>query len=286
MSTDVDPFDLLTAEWVSLCEDTWRGQVVAGWLRDEGVLDGQDVPTDLKTLLRLLAWRDRRQGRDHSDAWLAVLLGRAVAEGDEGQLAARVVVQAMVPSAVRTTRRLLRSDGRRWADVAQVVVACLCQVVRTYPLSRRPRRIAANVVMETVHWASREVRSEWEPLGDVLDGEFPARVQDGAEGSGDPVLLAELVVLSEAASAARLYAGDNGVDELSGARGEVVEVLLWALGEGVLPEKSAVELTEYYRDQARSIGRAHGASPADRMRRSRAVQRLRKAAPAYLAQAC
>lgn len=87
-------------------------------------LRGTGAAWTLDALLGAFAREDRRQGRAHTDIWLGVLLARAAGEGEEAQLAARVVVQAMLPSAARTARSLLRSDGRQFIDVAQAVVAC------------------------------------------------------------------------------------------------------------------------------------------------------------------
>lgn len=76
---------------------------------------------------------------DDPDARLGELLRRC-AGGD--QLAGRVVLQAMLGKLVR----LAAEDV--WHGVDEYVAECWLGVA-TYPLARRPRRIAANLAMDT-----------------------------------------------------------------------------------------------------------------------------------------
>lgn len=119
-----------------------------------------EAPDQLDDLLAELARRDRSKGRQHSDRWLAALIRIAVGSGPDAQLAARVIVQAMLPAAVRLTQSLLRPE-RDFDAVGQVVIASLYQVVRTYPASRQ-QRFAANLKLETLHRASRELQADAE----------------------------------------------------------------------------------------------------------------------------
>jgi hypothetical protein len=90
-----------------------------------------------------------------SDPVLAALLTE-VSGGD--QLAARVVLQALIGRMVRMAQRDFRSN-------AEDYLAALWCVINSYPLSRRPVRIAANLSLDTLKSVSSEHR--WLRRGDV-----------------------------------------------------------------------------------------------------------------------
>ena len=90
-----------------------------------------------------------------SDPILAALLTE-VSIGD--QLAGRVVLQALIGRMVRMAQR----DPRAGIDDYLARLWC---AINSYPLSRRPVRIAANLSMETLKSVSREHR--WLGRGDV-----------------------------------------------------------------------------------------------------------------------
>jgi hypothetical protein len=93
--------------------------------------------------------------RLNSDPILAALLTE-VANGD--QLAGRVVLQSLIGRMVRMAQR----DPRAGVDDYLAPLWC---VINSYPLSRRPVRIAANLSMDTLKAVSREHR--WMGRGDV-----------------------------------------------------------------------------------------------------------------------
>jgi hypothetical protein len=74
------------------------------------------------------------------------------------QLAGRVVLQALVGRMVRMAQR----DPRSTIDDYLAWLWCM---INSYPLSRRPARIAANLSMDTLKAVSRERR--WVRQGDV-----------------------------------------------------------------------------------------------------------------------
>ncbi|MCX4673674.1 hypothetical protein OG453_44775 [Streptomyces sp. NBC_01381] len=274
----------LNAEWRWLCDRPAPAAQVRGWLIEAGVVDEQ-TPHRLDELHDLLQQRSQEEGRRFSDAWLTVLLERAVSEGEQAQLAARVVVQAMLPGAVRMTRRCLRA-GEEFTDVAQLVVAALYQVVRSFPIERRHRQLARNLRLELWHIVSRELGREFAPSGEELPGEKELR-----EGSvADPLAQAEVVLLANAAEAAGLRKAAEPVEELAGARGELVELLVWALAEKHLTTDAAAAISDHYREAGAvedlAAARAAGVSAAAiRQKRRRAVVRLRAAAPLWAAAA-
>jgi hypothetical protein len=91
----------------------------------------------------------------HSDAVLAALLAEA-AVGDH--LAGRVILQALVGRMVRMAQR----DPRSSIDDYLARLWC---VINSYPLSRRPVRIAANLSLDTLKAVSQDHR--WFGRGEV-----------------------------------------------------------------------------------------------------------------------
>jgi hypothetical protein len=281
----------LDAEWGLLNQHAPTVRTVTGWLLDAGVLEPGVVPLSLDGLRDVLSARDRAEGRAHSDRWLTVLLRRAQEPGSEAALAARVVVQAMLPSAVLTAQRLAVGCAQR-ADVAQVVVASLWQVVVTYPLARRPARLAANLAWETLHVASREMRRERPGSGRERPGfegfepdeELLLEVVDADMG---PDRLAERALVSDSAVRLRLVAGPER-QQVLGQRGELLDLLVWAVTAGVVGSDAARDLVRLVEEQDLAGGlRRPGVKETarERKRRSRTVQRLRAVAPEFLAHA-
>ena len=93
--------------------------------------------------------------RLYSDPVLGALLAEA-SLGD--QLASRVVLQALIGRMVRMAQR----DPRASFDDYLARLWC---AIESYPLERRPARIAANLSMDTLKAVSREHR--WMVRGDV-----------------------------------------------------------------------------------------------------------------------
>jgi DNA-directed RNA polymerase specialized sigma24 family protein len=120
----------------------------------------------------------------YSDPVLAALLAE-VSLGD--QLAGRVVLQALVGRMVRMAQR----DPH--ASIDDYLARLWC-AIGSYPLERRPERIAANLSMDTLKAVSREPR--WMSRGDVTlwpSSESleqllpPARLDGSCDDSPQPV---------------------------------------------------------------------------------------------------
>ena len=134
--------EALNRDWDELV-DRHRGSV-RGWSRSHGALAECHSLADV-----LLA------ARGQPDAVLAALL-TLVSKGD--QLAARVVLQAMLG-------RVVRMAGRDpAAGVDDYVSALWCRIC-AYPLASRPSRIAANLSMDTLKAIALERR--WLRIGGV-----------------------------------------------------------------------------------------------------------------------
>jgi hypothetical protein len=133
-------FDLLDHEWSHLSRD--RG--AARRLPEACAVAGNAATLD--DLERYV----RTTGPAAADRVLLELIGRVVDHGD--QLAARVLLQLLLPGA--------RSLARRWwalgdqDERAAAAVSAVYGRIRTYPLRRRPGRIAANVLLD----AARDLR--------------------------------------------------------------------------------------------------------------------------------
>ncbi|MFE7948208.1 hypothetical protein [Streptomyces sp. NPDC057426] len=269
---DIRVFKGLNAEWALVCAVPGSGERVRGWLEQAGALRQGEGPTELEELLGWIGVRDRRLGREHSDRWMRALLAEASGEGAEARLAARVVVQAMLDGAVKMTLSLLR-PGRDFDEVGQVVVASLYGVVRAYPLHRR-QKVAANVLLETLHRASRELRID-DPQGLEWD---PALLE--LPGSENVAETACRNALMEQAAAGGL---SDGFGELEPAQAELAELLLWGVQKGLLTRARAQQIAGEAREEARSAAEQAGVSAVTwRKRRSRSAARLRAVAEQWV----
>lgn len=162
-----------------------------------------------------------------ADRVLVALVARAV-EGDG--LAARVLLQLLLPGA----RRLARTW---WAlgdaeERASAAVAAVYDRIRHYPLARRPRRVATNILMDAASDLRRSVRSapRW-------GGEVRARHEPAAPTPSHPALeLAD--VLRDAVAGGVLDAGDaeliaasriagTSLAEIAARRGAKLRTLQW-----------------------------------------------------------
>ncbi|MFJ8855690.1 hypothetical protein [Streptomyces sp. NPDC102437] len=270
-------FESLDAEWALVCAGAGRAEMVLGWLREGGVVLEDERAHGLAELLVELECRDRVRGRVHSDRWMRALLERAAGDGDEGQLAARVVVQAMLPGAVRLTQRL--RAGRDFDETGQVVVSCLYQVVRRYPMWRKGG-VAATLLLETLHMASRELRADTEAEAVPWHPVLESAVVSGDVAADDPAGVVWRTVLGRQAAEAGLLQAEEVPD---GARGELVELLVWAVAAGLLDVVRARVIADESRAGARESAEAAGVSAVTwRQRRSRTVRQLRPIADQWV----
>ena len=165
-----------------------------------------------------------------ADHVLVVLVARAV-EGDE--LAARVLLQLLLPGA----RRLARTW---WAlgdadERAAAAVAATYDRIRRYPLARRPRRIAANILMDAASDLRRAARaaqvpaSSWDAT-DVLHGLAPVPTTHPALELADALADAVgqgLVTSDDAELIAVSRIGGTSLREVARRRGAKLRTLQW-----------------------------------------------------------
>jgi hypothetical protein len=186
-----DMFRLLEAEWtMHLAHDpAARAQLAE-------VLDAVGARTlgDLEAHVRAAAPAE-------ADRVLLALVRRAVA-GDD--LAARVLLQLLLPGA--------RSLARRWwalgdhHERAAATVLAVYHRIRTYPVERRPGRVAANILMDAATELRRGVPRVAEvPTADPRDHQ---RAEAGGEEAGGHAALELAEVLADAVADGTLAAAD------------------------------------------------------------------------------
>lgn len=134
--------DRLDAEWQALVEAPATAQALARWRRLEQPLQEID---DLPQLRRLV--HDRTQ-LDRADRVLAALVRLAAVTGHDDLLATRVVLQLMAPGGMRLAKGLRNLTGDP-VSAESLVFGELTIQIRTYPWRRRPKRVAANLLLDT-----------------------------------------------------------------------------------------------------------------------------------------
>ncbi|HVM40054.1 MAG TPA: hypothetical protein VM618_04645 [Acidimicrobiia bacterium] len=226
----------LDAEWRCLVHSRRGAAALAGWRSDDPAFDFPD----LASLVRYVERRD--QGPEAADAVLAALARRAPTDG----MAARTLLQLLLPGCKAMLRGVHPRDRH---ERAALVVAVAYDRIRTYPIDRRPRRIAANVLLDTRQRVGRTafVGEPTVPLDAVSERRL-------ATATGDPEPGAELVRLL-------------GV----------------AVRRGILTAETArlIALTRVAGVPIADVARSEGTSEQTvRRRRLRAEERLRRAVAA------
>lgn len=136
----------LVREWVALNAHTSCATTVRRWGRLEPALAGHSRPCDIVDAIDHAAFTQKDQ--------LLAALTRLFHDGQ--QLAGRVVLQTMMPKLVRITLRTTpTSTDNAWLeDRHHITLAEFWDVLSTYPLHRRPNKIASNLAMDTLHRVS------------------------------------------------------------------------------------------------------------------------------------
>ncbi|MEV4616806.1 hypothetical protein AB0K43_30060 [Kitasatospora sp. NPDC049258] len=274
-------FDRLDTDWAVLCGDASVRAAVAGWLAADHlaveVAEAAGSWTNALGPEQVLAALRPGTGMLSdalADSVLRALLLRAGGRGRAAALAARIVVQAMVPAAVRMVRGQVRPfGGRTFDDVADVVVAALYETACSGRIHTRPGRPAANLVLDTLHQVCRDLAADREPLGVPL----PADDQvDPASGPADHV---HAHAVRDAADAAGLRPVTSGEQEMDRARLELLELLLDAMEAGTLTPADGRAIAWHYTavpvPDVRAAAAAGTSAGAWQRRRSRAVRALR-----------
>ena len=184
------------------------------------------------------------------------------------ELAARVVVQRLVPGLVHAARRRRQQQGMQSAF--DELVATTWVLVRTYPLERRPRRGAANLCRDAEYQAFvRPLRlrsGDERPVGSLHDdvGERTGPARPGARRS-------------TGATAPGVMRNGHPA-----AADEVRALLVEAIGSGIDRRALAlvVELHLAGRHPRAVAGELHVSERTVRMRRDAVVRQLARMAAA------
>ncbi len=156
-----DLIEQLEAEWPLLAAGALQPRLRA-WAASEPALAGFATPQQLLRNLRGLRGRPRAE-----DAILAALVRQAQSD----PLAARVVLQALLPGLKALAGRILLEAGER-EELWSALLAHCWERIRRYPIERRPRRIAANVLLDTLKKTTRELKRQ-RHLRDNEGGDAP-----------------------------------------------------------------------------------------------------------------
>jgi len=179
------PVDVLDAAWRHELASPHLRRRFAAWQETEPALCAF---RDLAALLRFLR---RGKGSARKDEVLCALLRRARWE----PIAGRVVLEAMLPGLKNLAGRLL-TDARDREELWSVLLSSAWGRICAYPVARRPRRVAANLLLDSLHdmlaalsymrgdpvaragTLSSRVVARGEPVG--VDACFEAAVSAGA----------------------------------------------------------------------------------------------------------
>lgn len=138
----------LNTEWRHLADAATSSAALRRWADREPALAG------CQDLHQLHAEVHDRSRPEAADRRLAALIRWAAIDGGDDLLAARTVLQLLLPGAVRLSQQV-RSMVPEPGEELPVVVSELTVGIRTFPWQRRPRRIAANLLLDARQRISR-----------------------------------------------------------------------------------------------------------------------------------
>ncbi|MGH2942638.1 MAG: hypothetical protein ACRDLN_07700 [Solirubrobacteraceae bacterium] len=193
---DLVPIARLERDWRLEVASVEMARHLRQWQASEPALRAFGDPA---AVLRFL----RRSGSgERQDRVLRALVSRA----RDDPAAGRLVLHALLPGLKRLSARLL-VDTREQEELWSTLLACAWQHIRGYPVARRPRRIAANVLLDTLHDAvaahQRTVRDRAElnagmallaPARARIDADIEAVTRRAVRASAITVTEAELIL--------------------------------------------------------------------------------------------
>ncbi|MDH6129801.1 hypothetical protein [Kitasatospora sp. GP82] len=277
-------FSRLDADWAELCADASVRAAATGWLTADHL--AAEVARAVgswvdalgpEQLLAALRPGGGLLSDALTDAVLRALLRRACGRDRAAALAARIVVQAMVPAAVRMTRGQVRSFGGRTFDaVGHLVIAALYETACSGRIHTRPGRPAANLLLDTLGRVCRDLAADREEHGEDL-----VLAEELADPTPGPADYAHTHAVHTTAAAAGLHPNPVGEQEASFARLELLELLLDAMEAGTLSPDDGRAIAWHYTaapvPDVQAAATAGITPDAWRRRRSRAVRALKTA---------
>lgn len=238
----------LLQEWVDLNRLTSSATTVRRWGRLESALAGYGRPGDIVDAID-------QSGGAQTDMLLLALV--RLFQGGH-QLAGRVVLQTMLPKLIRITLRTSpTSTDNAWTeDRHHITIAEFWDVLATYPIGRRPSKVASNLALDTLHRVSGTRRPEEAIPVD------PTELPIGAHGLP-----------------AYTFDHDAAAGEIN-ADADLVQVITWGVARGTItPDEGSLLAASYLPDPGASGFAAAAAElglsqAAVRQRCSRASRRL------------
>jgi hypothetical protein len=138
--------------------------------------------------------------RADKDAVLGALLAWAKHEA----IGAQMVLEIIRPGLLNLSSRIVR-DAREREELCSMILLAVWEVIRNYPLARRPRRIAANLLLDTLHQTLAQVgaesawRAAWSFTGvETRDGAAAQQADGDVDGLLDRAVRAGAVTAEEA----------------------------------------------------------------------------------------
>lgn len=227
----------LNVEWDHLCADPATAATVTGWATTHSALTGC---ASLASIERTVT------GTASSTATDAILLALLTLAHDGERLAGRTVLQLMLGKAIRLAASHTGRDTR--SSLEQITIAALWTVIATYPLDRRPTKVAANIAMDTLHAVTAELAHDRHETPTSPDNLRPTTAQ--------PHEPADL---------------------------ELINLLAWAVDHHAITHGDAVLILDIYAPAPGETGGAaaavkHGVTwSAARQRASRAIRKITRA---------
>lgn len=186
---NLDPVEQLENEWRQLTRGPLQARMRV-WAAANPALAAFPDPAGLIRFLRGPSrWQDK-------DAVLAALLVLARQE----PLAGRVLLQALLPGLKALAGRLLLTGSER-PGLWQLLLAQVWEQICCYPVERRPRKIAANLLLDTLNQTTRMLKRERQHRQQLPLEPLPA-VASVSEASGDVERPLHDAIAAEAITAA------------------------------------------------------------------------------------
>jgi hypothetical protein len=146
---DDDLVERLEREWQTLATGALARELRC-WARREPALAGIANPAELRRKLHGLRGKHEQENQ---------ILAALLRLGQSDPLAARVVLQVLLPGLKNLASRILFEAEER-ATVWSLLLGHAWEQIRCYPLARRPRRIAANLLLDTLKATTAELKAE------------------------------------------------------------------------------------------------------------------------------
>jgi DNA-directed RNA polymerase specialized sigma24 family protein len=137
---DAVPLTRLEHDWRRELANRTLASDLRQWQAREPALRPFPDPAAVLRFLRRSAPGEQQDG----------VLRALVSCASEDPAAGRLVLQALLPGLKRVSARLL-VDARDREELWSVLLESAWQRIRRYPIDRRPRRVAANVLLDAMH---------------------------------------------------------------------------------------------------------------------------------------